>query len=225
MRRASILGSQELSPSSKAITDLYDAGKRRVTSSVTTAYEKIGVTEYVDYVRENLSSPAAIHLFTLCFEAYSLRPGIIPNRKMFEFPVIPYITSQKSNAYAPDLFVLLTPEFWAPFSCFLLTSLVLPGIVAYLINLPLKASSGHSHSHGTRRATSSSSSKQFDLFTFFIAKALISYLVYAEHALVGLFSNYTISTVNEALYGGYTGVVTGAGIGAAATLYEAVLKK
>ncbi|KAI9872198.1 MAG: hypothetical protein M1823_008238, partial [Watsoniomyces obsoletus] len=65
----------------------------------------------------------------------------------------------------------------------------------------------------------------FDPFTFFIAKALISYLVYAEHALVGLFSNYTVSTVNKALYGGYTGVVTGAGIGAAVTLYEAVLKK
>ncbi len=65
-----------------------------------------------------------------------------------------------------------------------------------------------------------------DPLTFNATKALVTWLVYSQGTrLWGLFGDGTVQRVNSALPGGHRGVMIGAGLGALASLYEAVLKK
>lgn len=124
----------------------------------------------------------------------------------------------------PGLFALVEPNFWAPFSLWSLTSVILPLAIAYFINIPLKIS----HAHPTRRraAIQEKPLLQFDPVIFNVAKALIAYLVYAQQFdLFGLYQQHTISTVDVSVFGGYAGMITSAGIAGLVALYEAVLKK
>ena len=157
-------------------------------------------------------------------ELNSIRSGLLPAAKFGSYPV--YWKSDRQPFYAPNVFLLLEPiAFWAPFSLWMMTSFVLPITLAYFINLPLKAHPSHSYS--TRRATTQANANlQLDPFVFNVAKGLICYIVYAMHfRLFGSYSNFTVSTVNEAVYGGYAGMLTSSGVGAAVALYEAILKK
>ena len=68
---------------------------------------------------------------------------------------------------------------------------------------------------------------QFDPFVFNLAKGLVVYLILACHfqPLGGLYRHATISAVNASVPGGWQGVLVGCGLGAATSLYEAVLKR
>jgi hypothetical protein len=203
--------------------ELVDRSTRRVTDTFSDAYDKTQIAQYLEKARDALSTPTGVNALAVLFELYHLRSGILPNKKFFDIPATPYIKDTKTAVPAPDVFLLVDGKFWAPFTLWLLTSLIFPALVSYFVNLPIKASP--SHGYGTRRATASPTS-QYDTFMFNIAKGLICYLVYAQHfQLFGLYSNYTIATVNESIYGGYNSMLTTAGIGAATSLYEAVLKK
>lgn len=210
--------------SPQIITNAWDKGKRTVTDTVTEFYEKSGFTEWAEWAREGLSSPAAIAVIATTFEAYGLRAGILPAKRVGQTYAIPAFKLDKTDLNLPDIFLILEPtKFWAPFFLWLLTSIFLPAVVSYFINLPLRNEA--SHGYGTRRASAQKAPPN-DIFFFNIAKGLICYLVYAEHfQFFGLFSNYTIATVNESIYAGYGAMLTGAGIGAAASLYDAVLRK
>lgn len=125
----------------------------------------------------------------------------------------------------PDLFLLLNQSFWAPFSLWVLITIALPAFVAYFINLPMKQLP--SHGHGTRKASiRAAPHMQFDPFVFNLAKGFISYLVLGLHfPLAGLYQHFTAAAVNDSIPGGYQGILISSGIGAAVSLYEAVLKK
>lgn len=214
------------------VTEIWDKGKRHVTDTVSQAYNKTSISQYVELTRDNLSSPAAVNMLAWVFELYCLGGTLMPYKKIGEIPANSYILKERRDVSGPNVFVILeATKFWAPLSLWLLTSMVLPAITAYFINIPLKAKPAASHA--TRSGTKSSSGIASavssplvsDWFMFNLAKGLICYLVYADHMqLFGLYSNYTIATVNEAVYGGFSGMLTASGIGAAASLYEAVLK-
>lgn len=226
VRRSSVLSSSiPLPPSPAVVTDAIDQQTRRIRSSISHAYERTQIHEYADATRDLLSSPVAVVALALLIEVWGLRAQILPSKLIAEIPAIPYVKSTKTAINVPDLFLLLQSSFWAPFSLWLLTSLILPAIVSYFINLPLKAQP--SPIYGTRKASTSVNAKvQFDPFVFNLAKGLLAYLVYAQHfKLGGLYQSATVDTVNESILGGYAGVLTSTGLGAAVSLYEAVLKK
>lgn len=225
-RRSSILASPNINaPSPKVVADAVELRARQFSQSVSRAFDRTHLNEYADIARDLMSTPSAVLALALILEGYGLRENILPFKKFVDLPPVPYARSSKTPVLLPDVFLFLDQAFWAPFTLWLLTSVILPGTVAYFINLPLKAHP--SHSYATRKATTqANTSLQFDPFTFSIAKGLIAYIVYALHfQLFGTFSNFTIATVNESVYGGYGGMLTSAGVTAAVSLYEAVLKK
>lgn len=225
-RRSSILTTQiPLPPSPAVVTDAIDHQTRRLRTSISRAYEKTQIHEFADASRELLSSPLTITVLAVLLEAYGLRAQILPNKLLTEVPAIPYIKSSKTPINVPDLFLLLDSKFWAPFSLWTLTSFILPAIISFFINLPLKAHPSHSYS--TRRAALQANAQmQFDPFIFSLAKGLIAYLVYAEHfTLGGLYQHFTIATVNESILGGYFAIILSSGLAAVVSLYDAVLKK
>ncbi|EXJ90685.1 hypothetical protein A1O1_03789 [Capronia coronata CBS 617.96] len=225
-RRSSILTSQiPMPPSPAVVTDAIDQQTRRIRSSIADAYDRTQIHEFADATRDLLSSPLTITALAILLEAYGLRAQILPNKLLTEIPPVPYIKSTKTPINVPDLFLLLDSKFWAPFSLWTLTSFILPALISYFINLPLKA---HPiHSHATRRATAEASSQlQFDPFIFSLAKGLIAYLVYAQHFnFGGLYQHFTIATINESILGGWFALLISSGLGAAVSLYEAVLRK
>lgn len=213
-----------LPPSPAAVTDAIDRQTIKIRKHVSGMYSESGIPETSDSIRDFLSSPRAINVIALLIEAYGLRQEVLPSRIALFIPPIPYITNDKTPVYLPDMFALLDKSFWAPFTLWLSTSLLLPLLCAYFINIPLKTSS--SHQHATRRASQTAPSNQFDLVVYNVAKALIAYVVYAQHwTLLGLFQHFTITTVNENIIGGYNGIITGAAIATIIGLYEAILKK
>lgn len=233
-RRSSILQQASEATSPAKMTAAWDEGKRRVTESVSKAYTRTSISEYVELTRDNLSSPAAVNMLAWAFELYHLGHTLMPNKKITQLPAYRGLFKENRDLSGPNVFMILEPTaFWAPFTLWLLTSMILPAIASYFINIPLKAKPAPAHA--TRTSTSSGSGSKAaspvssplvsDWFMFNLAKGLICYFVYADHVqLFGLFSNYTIATVNEAVYGGVSGMITASGVGAAAALYEAVLK-
>ena len=184
-------------------------------------YTESGVTEYSDYARDILSRPIAITTIALLAEGYSLHFILLPYIHVFDLPAI--FSNAKTPVSVPNLFKFLEPAFWAPYTLWSLTSLVLPLTVAYFINFPLKAAP----TSGTRRsqALQSTPAMQFDMLVFNVTKALLAFFVYAEKFNFGLYQKDTIDLVEANIFGGYAGMITGAGIAGLISLYAAILKK
>ncbi|KAK5101910.1 hypothetical protein LTS08_004369 [Lithohypha guttulata] len=224
-RRASILAGQiPLPPSPAVVTDAIDQQTKRIRTSISHAYERAGFGDYSDYARELLSSTATINLLAILIEANGLRSQIMPSKPIAEIGPISGIKDTSTRVLVPDLFQLLNMSFWAPFSLWLLTTLILPALTSYFVNLPLRQLP--SHSPARRASVKSNPHVQFDPFIFNLAKGLIVYLVYASHfQLVEVYKHATIATVHASVPGGYQGMLISSGLGAAVSLYEAVLKR
>lgn len=223
-RRTSILASNvPLPPSPAVVTDAIDAQTRRIRTSISHAYERTQIQEYSDSVRETLSSTVTINVLAILLEAFGLRTQLMPFKPVTSLPPT-FFTSEPTKVYLPDLFVLLNTSFWAPFTLWLMTTLLLPAIASYFINLPLAQLPSHSPARRTSMKTNPHI--MFDPFVFNITKGLVAYMVYALHfQFVEFFKNADIALVNTSVPGGYHGMLISSGIGAAVSLYEAVLKK
>ena len=222
---ASFAQSVPLPPSPAAVTDAIDRQTRKFSASVSDLYQRSQIHEYSDTVRDVLSSPLAINVIVLIVEAYGLRKEILPSASL-RIPAVSNVKSDETIIYVPNLFLLLDKSFWAPFSLWSLTSVIVPLALAYFINVPLRTMPGHGHATRRAAAIQNTPSLQFDPVVFNVAKALIAYLVFAEHFnFLGLFTHYTITQVNENVFGGYAGMITGAGIAGLISMYEAILKK
>lgn len=207
------------------VTDAIERQTARLRHSVSQVYQRSQITEYSDYTRALLSSPLTVNIIGFLVEAYGINKKLIGFKSAFYVPAIKYVKDSQTDVYIPDLFKLLGLNFWAPFTLWLSTTLLVPLAVSYFVNLPLKTSVGQ---HATRRSTSAKTSPDllFDPFVFNIAKAVIAYVVYAQHFdLGGLYSAHSITTVDVAMLGGYHGMITTAAIGGVIALYDAVLKK
>lgn len=229
-RNSSLLPSiVPMPPSPAAVTDAIDRQTVRMRNQVSRLYSQSGITEMSENLRDLLSSPLAINILALVLEANGLRQEVLPGKSAGFIPAIPYLKTRKTPVYLPDLFRLLDRSFWAPFSLWVTTSLLLPLVCAYFINLPLKTTS-LGHRRRTHRPASTQAaappSNQFDPLVYNIAKALVAYIVYAHHFTIwGMFQHFTITTVNENVLGGYQGIITGAAIAGILGLYEAILEK
>lgn len=222
----SVPSSIPLPPSPAAVTDAIDRQTTKIRKRVSGLYSESGIHETSESFRDLLSSSVAINIIAVIIEAYGLRQEVLPSGIAGYIPAIPYVKTDKTPVFLPNLFLLLEKSFWAPFSLWITTSLLLPLLCAYFINIPLKTSL--SHHYGTRRATSiqTAPSNQFDPIIYNISKALVAYVVYAQHStLLGLFQHFTITTVNENIPGAYQGILTGAAVAGIIGIYEAVLKK
>jgi hypothetical protein len=184
------------------------------------------VSERSDALRTALSSVTSIETVIITLEAIGLVRELVPLRFLTTVPTVDKLHTPEFGIKVPDLFVLLSGSFWAPSSLWALTSLVLPLTFAYFFNLSYRAHAS-SHTYSTRRSTSSAAAAAtFDPLVFNIAKALISYLVYANHfTFWDVYSHFSVEKVNVAIPGHWPGLVTGASIGIIASLYDAILKK
>lgn len=207
------------------MVDYLDRNTRKVSGYVSDSLARTHVSEYSDKLREILSSPLAFNGLVLGVEMYYLFFSLVDFRHAFGLPM-PFGGKVVADVRLPDLFALITPEFWGPFSLFFLTTVILPAVAAYFVNYPLRSATRHGHN--TRRSAAQHDAEVvLDPFVFNVAKAVISYLVYAASAAtgVGYYGRLTVQTVNAGLPFGYSGLITSSIIGATIALYEAVLKK
>lgn len=239
--------SASLPPSPAAVTEAIDRQTTRARKRLRDAWAASGISQRSNALRSALSSAKSIENLILAVEAFSLVKELVPLRFLTTVPAVKALHTPEFTIWVPDLFVLLSGSFLAPFSLWLITNLLLPLTVSYFFNLRLNrtaqrlASPSRSHSYGTRRASSSAVSSpapsspsspssptktSFDPLVFNITKALLSYLVYATHfTFWDVYSKFSIDKVNVSIPGNWAGLITGAAIGAIGSLYEAILTR
>ena len=154
-------------------------------------------------VRATLSTTTAIQTTIILLELFGLRSQILPLRYLTTIPAVPAVgITWDTPIKIPDLFALLTTAFWAPFSLWTATSIALPLLGAWFVNL-----------RGGEAG--------YDPVSFNVVKALVTWIVYFR----GGVSGDTPEVVAEGVYGGPIGLIIGAAVGALAGLYEGVLSK
>ena len=132
---------------------------------------------------------------------------MLPLRFLTTIPAIPALgVTWDTPVKIPDLFALLTLAFWGPFTLWVTTSIALPLLGAWFVNLQNGGGSG-----GT----------QYDVVSFNVTKALVAWVVY----VLGGVEGESVAVVQKGVPAGAAGMVAGAGVGALAGLYEAVLRK
>ncbi|KAJ5908088.1 hypothetical protein N7495_000770 [Penicillium taxi] len=209
--------SAQLPPSPAVVTDAIDRQTTKMREGLADAWLASGVLECSHSLRSTLSSVKVVETIITLVELGSLLKELVPFRYLLTTPEVSAIHLPAIPIKVPDVFVLLTSVFWAPLLVWALTSLILPLLAAYFINISLQATGG-------LRPTSSRAS--FDPLSFNIAKALLVYKVYADHfSYFDLFSSYSIRKVRFSVPGQWQGMLTGTAIGVIGTLYEAILRR
>ncbi|KAJ5149114.1 hypothetical protein N7448_000692 [Penicillium atrosanguineum] len=200
-----------------------DRQTAKMREGLENAWDHSGFLEHSYSVRAMLSSLKAVETILICLEGSSVIKSLFPMRHLANTPAVDAIHLPEIMIKVPDVFVMITGEFWASLTLWALTSVVLPLIAAWFINLSWMAATG---GQSVRRTRSASTRASFDPLTFNIAKALLVYKVFVEHFnYFDLFSNYTIVKVNAVVPGRWKGMLTGTAIGVIGTLYEAILRR
>ncbi|KAF2817055.1 uncharacterized protein BDZ99DRAFT_484083 [Mytilinidion resinicola] len=196
-------------------------------------FQKSRTEGVAEFLRENFSSVVAVQSFVLIVEA----AGLQYNTLEWAHPKTPAIASlglQSREFPFPNLWLLLTSDFWAPATLWSLTSILFPLVASYFVNLTLRSNTQHKTNKKTYTA---------DPLTFNIVKALLAYTIYplvtvakvqgippvpvAEYVVPawGPFSSDTVTTISKSVPGGPAGLLIGAGVGVLAAIYDAALKK
>ncbi|RAK94931.1 uncharacterized protein BO80DRAFT_395117 [Aspergillus ibericus CBS 121593] len=212
---------QELPPSPAVVTDAIDRQTAAWGKFLSETWSGTGVQERTDSLRSNLSSVKAFGALLLALESIGLFQTVVPWYYVTTLKIPPSLQMADYQVWIPDLFVLVEGYFWATVTLWLLTSVVLPLTTAYFFNISLQAAQPGSHSRRSPFAHTS-----FDPLSFYIAKAVIAYIVYVEQfSFWGLYEGLTIERLEASLAGGVYGAVAGCAIGVIGTLYEAILRK
>ncbi|KAK3351810.1 hypothetical protein B0H65DRAFT_420707 [Neurospora tetraspora] len=224
-------------PASQAeLVQVVESGTVAVRNRVTDLYQRSGIHEKAETVRESLSTVNSIAVAVAAFELYFLRKEVIPDRYAFTIPAVKLLGGMlgwdEYPVYVPDMFALVTAGFWIPALVWTTTSLILPSLFGYFFNLSVAHSNSFSTNSGptTRRQSRELSKREpeyaVDPVTFSIVKALITYVVYAQGVtLGGWLDSDAVARINGALYSGWKGVLVGAAVTGVAGLYDAVLRK
>lgn len=204
------------------VAQAVDRSTLAVRRHVSSLYQDSGIGEASNATRETLSNVNSILLVVSAFELWYIRPEILANRYAFTIPALGFLGTSDYPVYLPDMFLLLTASFWSPALTWAFTSFILPSLFGYFFNL----SSTNSSSGPKTRSRAQAPETVVDPLTFSIVKALVSFVVYGQGVTFGgLLSEAAIERLNEAVYGGYKGMVTGTAITGLLSIYDAVLKK
>ncbi|PQE05844.1 cupin -type protein [Rutstroemia sp. NJR-2017a BVV2] len=203
-----------LPPSPAVVADVIDRRTALLRSKADKFYKELGVSEKIENTRESVSNIAALEFLLVLSEIAQLQPKLLKNVSAFTIPALSFFHTPEYPVKIPDLFALLTSQFWGPFTLWFCTSLLVPSLAAYFFNL-------------TRMPTTRSHTRySVDPLTFNIVKGLLTFVVYGQNAtLGGLVDLENVRTINSAFYGGYQSVLVGAGVSILFTMYDAVLKK
>ncbi|KAI0407623.1 hypothetical protein F4802DRAFT_595026 [Xylaria palmicola] len=220
--RALTLASRIPLPATPAdVANAVDRSTVALRTRVASVYKESGITEATHATRETLSTVTSVLFAISAFELYFLRPEILADRYAFTIPAVSFLGTGDYPVFVPDMFLLLTSSFWSPALIWAFTSIALPSIAGYFINL----TTGSQQSRLARRGGPAPDTV-VDPLTFSIVKALISFVVYGQGVTFGGWINeVSIARINAAVYGGYKGILSGAAISAIFSIYDAVLKK
>lgn len=221
--RALSLASRIPLPATPAdVANAVDRSAVAVRTRVVSLYKESGFTEATNATRESLSTVTSVLFAINAFELYFLRPEVLADRYAFTIPAISFLHTNDYPVFVPDVFLLLTTSFWSPALLWAFTSVVLPSLAGYFINL-----TAGSAQHGrVPRRTAPALEHTVDPLTFSIVKAIISFVVYGQGVTFGgWFNPQSIERINGAVYGGYKGVLVGAAISGVFSVYDAILKK
>lgn len=200
------------------VAQAVDRGTLAVRSRVASLYADSGITDATSSARASLSTVPAVLLTVAAFELYHLRAEVLSDRYAFTLPALPPLTHRDLPVHVPDMFLLLTGSFWAPALLWLATSFLVPAATGYFYNL--------SAVREPRRGRRAGPEYTVDPLTFSVAKALVSYVVYAQGvSLCGLVDEASVERINGAVYGGWRGVLVGCAITGLTSLYDAILRK
>ncbi|KAI6957381.1 hypothetical protein KC321_g14616, partial [Hortaea werneckii] len=206
-------------------------------------YTLTGLPRTLDSLRETCSSLSGIQGFFMLLETFSLHRVVLPwvySGVDLPLPFLPHSLTttaaggflpRKIEVYYPDLFQLLSAEFWFPTLLWLATSAFLPALAAYFFNLTLRpvhrrTSAGGAGAGGGVSVTVARYT--FDPLMFNVVKAIATWMVYSRGVGTGRsgwLDPEVVGTVEGAMWGGYQGVLVGCYVCVLAAIYEAVLRK
>ncbi|KAK4453754.1 cytochrome P450 [Podospora aff. communis PSN243] len=221
--RALSLASRIPLPATPAdVASAVDRGTVAIRKRAASLYQDSGITEATQVTRESLSTVKSIIYLVAAFELYYLRPEVLPDRYAFTIPAIGLLGTSDYPVLLPDMFALLTTSFWSPAATWVLTSILLPAFFGYFFNL----SAAHAPSSSRGRPRASQPEYNVDPLTFSVAKAIATYVVYAQGVTFGgLINHDSVARINSALYSGWKGVIVGTAVTGLSSFYDAVLKK
>lgn len=184
------------------LVDRIESQTISLRSSVSTYIASSPLPSTLHSVRTTLSSVISIELLALSIEAWGLRSQVLPLRYLTTIPAMPALGTGEVPIKIPDLFATLTLGFWGPVALWVLTSIALPLLAAWFVNL-------------------TEGGKSYDPLSFNVAKGLLAWIVYVK----GGISGESREVVQRGVPGGAQGLLVAAGIGVLASVYEAVLRK
>ncbi|KAK0626823.1 hypothetical protein B0T14DRAFT_119637 [Immersiella caudata] len=221
--RALSLASRIPLPATPAdVASAVDRSTVAIRKRAASLYQDSGITEATQVTRESLSTVKSVIYLVAAFELYYLRPEVLPDYYAFTIPAIGLLGTSDYPVQLPDMFALLTASFWSPAATWVLTSILLPAFFGYFFNL----SAAHAPSSSRGRPRASQPEYNVDPLTFSVAKAIATYVVYAQGVTFGgLINPDSVARINSALYSGWKGVLVGTAITGLSSFYDAVLKK
>lgn len=193
-----------LPPSPTVVVDEVEHATDRFYAGVNRSFSLSGVPDAIEWLRESCSSLAAVHATFLIAEAYNLQKALLPWKYAFDIPAMHIVgfSTQSIAVSVPDLFQLLSPDFWLPTLLWSATHLFVPLLFAYFYNLTV-------HTVKRNNARVRVVRYDYDPFTFNVAKAMIVSTVYGAYILRGWVSDETVAVVDASQYGGYSGTLMG----------------
>lgn len=207
-----------LPPSPTIVVDEVEHATTRFYAGLDDLYTLSGIPEALDWARETCSSLAAVHATFLFIEAYGLSRVVMPWKYAFDTPAIHAIGLPSQAVKIPDLFALLTSEFWYPTLLWSFTNLIIPLGFAYLYNLTV-------HTVKRNNARVRVVRYNYDPFTFNVVKCMLVSTVYGAFILHGYIDNSIAVTVGASQYGGYGGMMMGCYVCGLCSLWEATQRR
>lgn len=200
-RALALARSVPLPPSPAVLADRIEAQTVSLRASLSQYMDPAPLRTTAEYLRYYLSSVNSIELLTLFIEFWGLRAEILPARYLTTIPAVPALSTPDQAILIPDLFALLTGAFWGPFVLWVITSVALPLLGGWLVNL--------------------NGDGGVDAVSFNVMKALVAWIVYARGGVGG----ESRQVVERGVPGGTVGMLVGAGVGGLAGVWEGVLRK
>ncbi|KAI5199789.1 hypothetical protein E4T39_06055 [Aureobasidium subglaciale] len=206
-----------LPPSPAVVTDVIEEQTARISEGMNQLWSATHIMDGLYEARLDLSSVTGVHFTILVLEAIALHRATVPWNFAFDVPSLFGFPS--FAVFLPDLFVFLTHHYWAPSLLWATMNFWAPLATGWLFNLSLKLKKkdGFEDYRPVYR---------IDPLTFSIAKALMTWMVYAQgNRLYGAFADETVKTVESAMPYGYSGSMVASYVGIATSIWDGIQNK